>query len=75
MNKIYLVIIAMFNEEENSIVNICSTKEKAIELKEQYTKNCKCSGYDSEYYIQEVILDPNEEILWDCYKNSKYFKR
>ena len=76
MNKIYLVIIAMFNEEENSIINICTSKEKAESLKTQYEHNCKCNhSTDCEYYVQEVFLDSDKEILWDCYNNSKYFKK
>lgn len=74
MNKIYLVIIDLYESEENSIVNICSNRETAEKLMNQYIKNCKASGYESNYHyhIDEVELNDSEDILWDCYRNS-YF--
>lgn len=71
MNKIYLVIIDLYDSEENSIVDICSTREKAEELMEKYINNCKqheiASSYS--YHIDEVELDSSKDILWDCYQN------
>lgn len=72
---IYLVIIAMFNEKENSIVNICSTRDKAESLVKEYTNSWQESGEYHEYYIQELDINTDSEILWDCYRNSKYFRR
>ena len=76
MDKIYLVIVNYYNicddiKEENSVVNICSTKEKAEELKNQYIRNCRCLSDRAEYHIDEVILDSSNDILWDCYNNSE----
>ena len=72
---IYLVIIDLYNTEENSIVNICTTKEKAEELMNQYIKNNNESGYnDVSYHIDEVELDFSKDILWDCYNNSEFRK-
>ena len=65
MDKIYLVIIDFYENEENSIVNICSTLEKAEELKKQYEKN---SDGIYKYHIDVIDLDSNQEILWDCYE-------
>ena len=72
MNKIYLLIIDIYDTEENSIVNICSTREKAEELMNQYINNAKESGYFNNYHIDEVDLDSSKEILWDCYDNSSF---
>lgn len=72
MNKIYLLIIDIYDTEENSIVNICSTREKAEELMNQYINNAKESGYIHDYHIDEVDLDSSKEILWDCYNNSSF---
>lgn len=69
MDKIYLVIIDLYHDEENSIVNICKTREKAEELMNQYIGN----GDDEDsysYHIDEVDLNSDDEILWDCYDNS-----
>jgi len=69
MDKIYLVIIDLYRYEENSIVNICKTREKAEELMNQYTERWKNNG-DVSYHIDEVNLNSEDEILWDCYNNS-----
>lgn len=69
---IYLVVIDLYESEENSIVNICSNRETAEKLMEQYIENCYNRGYDTvSYHIEEVELDPNKNILWDCYNNSE----
>ena len=74
MNKIYLVIIDLYNSEENSIVNICSSRETAESLMNQYIENGKTSNYKSySYHIDEVDLTTSEDILWDCYRNSDYY--
>ena len=73
MNKIYLVIIDLYDSEENSIVDICSTREKAEELMEKYINNCKQNGSEGyspySYHIDEVELDSSKDVLWDCYQN------
>ena len=69
MNKIYLVIIDLYLSEENSIVNICSSRERAEELMNEYINNCKNSDFS--YHIDEVDLDPSKEVLWDCYDNKE----
>ena len=69
MNKIYLVIIDLYGNEENSIVDICSTREKAEELMEEYMSNCKQNYASYSYHIDEVELDSSKDILWDCYQN------
>ena len=69
---IYLVVIDLYESEENSIVNICSNRETAEKLMEQYIENCYNRGYDTvSYHIEEVELDSNKNILWDCYNNSE----
>ena len=69
---IYLVVIDLYESEENSIVNICSNREIAEKLMEQYIENGNSRGYDTiSYHIEEVELDPNKDILWDCYNNSE----
>lgn len=68
MNEIYLVIIDQYQDEENSIVNICTTESKAEELVHTYTDRTKDSNYS--YHIDVVSLDPKKEVLWDCYDNS-----
>lgn len=70
MDKIYLVIIDLYRYEENSIVNICKTREKAEELMNQYIENWKNVEGDISYHIDEVNLNSENEILWDCYNNS-----
>jgi hypothetical protein len=69
MNKIYLVIIDLYDNEENSIVDICNTREKAEELMEEYMNNCKQHYTSYSYHIDEVELDSSKDILWDCYQN------
>ena len=69
MNKIYLVIIDLYDSEENSIVNICSTREKAEELMNKYENNTSNSQIPHDYHIDEVTLDSSDDILWDCYEN------
>ena len=69
---IYLVVIDLYESEENSIVNICSNREIAEKLMEQYIENSNKREYDTVgYHIEEVELDPNKDILWDCYNNSE----
>lgn len=68
MNEIYLVIIDQYGEEENSIVNICTTLEKAESLKKEYEDRTIDSNYS--YHIDVVELDSSKDILWDCYDNS-----
>ena len=65
MDKIYLVIIDLYDTEENSIVNICTTREKAEELMSEYGEG---SGFS--YHIDEVDLDFSKDVIWDCYVNS-----
>lgn len=72
MDKIYLVVIDLFEEEENAIIDICSSYEKAVELYYKYREDSKDTF---SYHIDEVELDPNKEVLWDCYKNNDYFRR
>lgn len=72
MDKIYLVIIDIYHDEENSIVNICKTKEQAKSLMDEYSLN----GFDVNYsyHIDEVDLNQDSDILWDCYYNSNFRK-
>ncbi len=70
MDKIYLVIIDLYHDEENSIVNICKTREKAEELMNQYIEGWKNDDKSVSYHIDEVNLNSEDEILWDCYNNS-----
>ena len=73
MDKIYLVVIDLYESEENSIVNICTTREKAEELVEKYvTAGEQYNLNDFSYHIDEVELDPSKDILWDCYINSEF---
>lgn len=68
MDRLYLVILEMYHEEENSITDICTSRETAERLLNQYTNCTKDSNYS--YRIDEINLNPNEEVLWDCYKNT-----
>lgn len=71
MEKIYLVIIDFFENEENSIVNICSNFETAERLMKEYKNNCeKYPDNTYMYHIDEVLLT-GEDILWDCYINNQ----
>lgn len=74
MDRIYLVIIDLYRDEENSIVNICKTREKAEELMNQYIENGENEDNDEDfsyhYHIDEVDLNSENDILWDCYDNS-----
>ena len=65
--KIYLVIIDIYKDEENSIVNICTSREKAEELMERYKEQ---AGSAFNYHIDEVVIDFSKDILWDCYDNN-----
>lgn len=54
--------------EERSILNICSSKEKAIELMETYRENFKREGFEDWEDIIDVELlyvDATSEIFWD----------
>ena len=75
MDKIYLVVIDIYDEEENSIVDICTTHDKAEELISQYQENGKEYEDTVNYHIDEVELDDSKDILWDCYENSYYIER
>ena len=72
MDKIYLVVIDIYDEEENSIVDICSSREAAEDLISQYLENAKGHGDSHSYHIDEVKLDSSKKILWDCYENPTY---
>lgn len=73
MNKIYLVIIDYFENEENSIVDICTTRELAEELMNKYIQNSSERDLDAyDYHIDEVELDASKGVLWDCYENSTF---
>lgn len=69
MNRIYLVVVDLYESEENAIVNICSNRETAEKLIKEYQNNCDDV---LDYHIDEVELDPNKDILWDCYDNNEY---
>lgn len=75
MDKIYLVVIDIYDEEENSIVDICTTREKAEELISQYQENGREYEDVVNYHIDEVELDDSKDVLWDCYENSYYVER
>lgn len=67
--KLYLVVIDLYDSEENSIVNICTSKEVARNLMNQYIEN---SGRRFDYHIDEITIDYSKDILWDCYNNSNF---
>lgn len=67
--KLYLVIVDLYENEENSIVNICTSKEIAENLMEKYREN---SQYELDYHIDEITIDYSKDILWDCYENSSF---
>ena len=78
MEKIYLVVIELYNDEENSIVDICTTREKAEELMNEYVAEGKKNFPDDDefsYRIDEVELDESKDILWDCYRNSRFLRK
>lgn len=70
MDKIYLVIIDLYNNEENSIVDICTTKEIAEKLMNEYSRRASYNNSEYSYHIDEVELDSSKDVLWDCYTNS-----
>lgn len=75
MNKLYLVVIDLYDSEENSIVNICTTKEVAEEQIEIFKENSIKNGYSSkdfDYHIDEIEIDYSKDILWDCYVNTSF---
>lgn len=54
--------------EERTILNICSSKEKAIELMNIYKKNFKREGYeewDDIIDIEPLYIDSKYEVFWD----------
>lgn len=54
--------------EERTILNICSSKEKAIELANNYKKNFKREGYeewDDIIDIEPLYVDSESEVFWD----------
>ena len=67
--KLYLVIVDLYEIEENSIVNICTSREAAENLMEQYLIN---SENRLSYHIDEITIDYSKDVLWDCYKNSSF---
>lgn len=67
--KLYLVIVDLYENEENSIVNICTSKEIAENLMEKYRENSQC---ELDYHIDEITIDYSKNILWDCYENSSF---
>ena len=75
MDKIYLVVIDIYDEEENSIVDICTTHKKAEELISQYQENGREHEETVNYHIDEVELDDSKDVLWDCYENPYYVER
>ena len=75
MNKIYLVVIDIYDEEENSIVDICTTRKKAEKLISQYQENGREYEDVVNYHIDEVELDDSKDVLWDCYENPYYVER
>lgn len=74
MKKIYLVIIDLYENEENSIINICTSYEKAEELMNEYIDNGKDLPEENQfsYHIDEIEVDYSKDILWDCYDNSDF---
>ena len=66
--KLYLVIIDIYHDEENSIVNICTTREKAEEVMDLYINNSDDSEFN--YHIDEITIDYSKDVLWDCYDNN-----
>ena len=77
MNKLYLVIIDIYDSEENSIRTICTSREVAEQQIIQFKKNAKDSGFaDNEflynYHIDEIDIDYSKDILWDCYVNNSF---
>ena len=69
--KLYLVIIDIYhNIEENSIVDICTTREKAEELMKLYAGNSDDSKFN--YHIDEITIDYGKDVLWDCYDNNLF---
>ena len=68
--KLYLVIIDIYNDEENSIVDICTTREKAEELMKLYISNSDDSEFN--YHIDEITIDYGKDVLWDCYDNNLF---
>ena len=67
--KLYLVIIEIYHDEENSIVNICSNYDVALELKKEYEERAE-NMYS--YRIDEIDTSSGKDILWDCYSNSNF---
>lgn len=68
MIMIYLVLNL---EDDPCVVNVCSTREKANELIEQYQNNfAKNMGYVPEFGITEINPNDTKDILWDCYDNE-----
>ena len=75
MNKLYLVVIDLYDSEENSIVNICTNKEIAEKQINNFKENSSKNGYSSndfDYHIDEIEIDYSKDILWDCYVNSAF---
>lgn len=74
MNKLYLVIIDIYESEENSIVNICTSREVAEQQIEQFEENAIKNGFanDFDYHIDEIDIDYSKDILWDCYENNAF---
>lgn len=70
MDKLYLVIIDQYENEENSIVNICTSREVAVKLMTEYLNRTHDVNFN--YHIDEVPLDFSKDILWDCYNNSSF---
>lgn len=73
--KLYLVIIDLYEDEENAIVDICTSREVAEKLIDKYLEDFNnfidCDA-PFNYHIDEITIDYSKDILWNCYNNSSF---
>lgn len=71
-NKIYLVL-NVADPHERWVLDICTTREKAEQLKEQYCNNFRENQYYYECNIIEVeeVSITDSEVIWS-YEGEDY---
>lgn len=70
MEEVYLVVVEKYQDEENSVVCVCSSLKKAESLINQF-KNNNLSN-DLSWRVDTVKLNQDNEVLWDCYRDQSF---
>lgn len=70
MEEVYLVVVEKYQDEENSVVCVCSSLKKAESLINQFENNN--SDSDLSWRVDTVKLNQDNEVLWDCYRDQSF---